>query len=264
MSDRFTWGENDLPKSGIGSPPDVAGKDVIELGCGTAYISRGWLVVGLNRSSASTRRRRSWRRPMSSDARSARESLSCGLLQKPCRCATPCSTSRCPSTALPSGRSVQMDPQAARLLRVGGELVFLANSLLFVLGAPDEDAAAGAALVPDQAGLHRADYTDDPGVEFHLPHGETLRLLRANRFDVLDLIELDAPDGASDRRYIDAGGAAARRRRDLAGSSNLTSAAAAGAPISACRRIGRPAPLETLPAQSKRSGCSRVIRRSSG
>ena len=31
-----------------------------------------------------------------------------------------------------------------------------------------------------------------------------LRLLRANRFDVLDLIELYAPNGASDRRYIDA------------------------------------------------------------
>ena len=84
------------------------------------------------------------------------------------------------------------------------ELVFLANSLLFVLCAPDEDAAAGAALVRDQAGLHRVEYTDDPGVEFHLPHGEMLRLLRANRFDVLDLIELYAPDRASDRKYIDA------------------------------------------------------------
>jgi hypothetical protein len=59
LAAQFTWGEDDLPESDIGALPDVAGKDVIELGCGTAFIS-AWLgVVGLDRSSASTRRRRS-------------------------------------------------------------------------------------------------------------------------------------------------------------------------------------------------------------
>ena len=69
-------------------------------------------------------------------------------------------------------------PEAARLLRVGGELVFLANSLLFVLCAPDKTRRPGRRLF-----VTRRVYTgwipDDPGVEFHLPHGDMLRLLRA-------------------------------------------------------------------------------------
>ena len=48
------------------------------------------------------------------------------------------------------------------------------------------------------------EYTDDPGVEFHLPHGEMLRLLRASGFDVLDLIELYVPEGKPDKHYISA------------------------------------------------------------
>ena len=81
-------------------------------------------------------------------------------------------------------------PEAARLLRPGGELVFLANSVIFILCAPDEEAPAGRTLVRPQAGLHRVEYTDDEGVEFHLPHGELLRLLRRSGFEVLDLVEL--------------------------------------------------------------------------
>ena len=53
-----------------------------------------------------------------------------------------------------------------------------------------------------QAGLHRVEYTDDEGVEFHLPHGDLLRLLRASGFEVLDLVELYAPVGAADQQYI--------------------------------------------------------------
>ena len=74
---------------------------------------------------------------------------SCGLLQEPCR-------SRDWFTLVSEyGAAIWADPfkwipEAARLLRVGGELVSLANSLLFVLWAPDEDAAAGAGLVCDR------------------------------------------------------------------------------------------------------------------
>ena len=205
LSDRFTWGEYDLPESDIGALPDVAGKDVIELGCGTAYIS-AWLarrgaqsVVGVDPTPAQLATADELRRTIGPSIALVRAAAE----------AVPLRDASFDLAVSEYGAAIWADPfkwipEAARLLRVGGELVFLANSLLFVLCAPDEDAAAGAALVRDQAGLHRVEYTDDPGVEFHLPHGEMLRLLRANRFDVLDLIELYAPDGASDRRYIDA------------------------------------------------------------
>jgi hypothetical protein len=43
--------------------------------------------------------------------------------------------------------------------------------------------------------MHAVSWADDPTVEFHLSPGEWIRLLRREGFEVLDLIELYAPDG---------------------------------------------------------------------
>jgi hypothetical protein len=44
-----------------------------------------------------------------------------------------------------------------------------------------------------------------PGVEFHLGYGDWIRLLRANGFEVIDLIEVQAPEGArSSQDLVDA------------------------------------------------------------
>jgi hypothetical protein len=48
----------------------------------------------------------------------------------------------------------------------------------------------------------------DDGVEFHLAHGEWIRILRANGFDVEELVELQAPPEAADHPYYDFVGAA--------------------------------------------------------
>jgi hypothetical protein len=49
--------------------------------------------------------------------------------------------------------------------------------------------------------MHRTEWHDEhgvvDGVEFRLPHGEMIRLLRANRFDVEDLVEIQVPNGAT-------------------------------------------------------------------
>ena len=56
--DSPTWGIWDVPESQVGMlPEDLAGKDAIELGCGTAYVSawlarRGARVVGIDNSEA--------------------------------------------------------------------------------------------------------------------------------------------------------------------------------------------------------------------
>jgi len=82
-------------------------------------------------------------------------------------------------------------PEAARLLRVGGELVFLGDSMLMMLCAPDEDGVAATdRLLRPQFGMYRFEWPTDATVEFHLGHGDWIRLLRANRFDVEDLLEL--------------------------------------------------------------------------
>jgi len=95
-------------------------------------------------------------------------------------------------------------PEAARLLRPGGELVFLGNSTLLMLCVPDEDGVPSTdRLLRSQFGMHRFEWPDDSSVEFHLGHGDWVRLLRANDFEVEDLIELRPPaDARSDYSFV--------------------------------------------------------------
>ena len=93
-------------------------------------------------------------------------------------------------------------PEAARLLRAGGRLVFLGNGTILMLCVPDaETEAAGPTLLREYFGMHRFDWPDDdpPGIEFHLGYGDWIRVLRANGFEVENLIEVRPPEGATSR-----------------------------------------------------------------
>jgi hypothetical protein len=70
-----------------------------------------------------------------------------------------------------------------------------------MLCVPDfeADGAAGTVLRRDYFDMHRFEWPDEDAVEFHLPHGEWVRLLRANGFEVLELIELRPPADAASR-----------------------------------------------------------------
>ena len=88
-------------------------------------------------------------------------------------------------------------PEAARILRPGGELVFLSRSYLASLTSPDEDLPASEHLQRDHFGMHRFDWPDAEGaVEFGLTHGDMIRLLLRSGFAVEDLVEVRAPEGA--------------------------------------------------------------------
>ncbi len=87
-------------------------------------------------------------------------------------------------------------PEAVRLLRPGGHLVFLKNGTLFTLCAPDSEDPASDRLVRDYFGLHRLEWSDDKSVNFNLPVGEWIRLFHAHGLEILDLVELQAPEGA--------------------------------------------------------------------
>jgi SAM-dependent methyltransferase len=102
------------------------------------------------------------------------------------------------------GASIWVDPyrwvpEAARLLRPGGRLVFLRNSTLVILCSTDEVPAVER-LVHPQFGMLRFEWPDG-GVEFHLPHGEWIDLLRANGFEIERLIEIQAPADAETHHY---------------------------------------------------------------
>ena len=191
-----TWGIWHIPDRDLGLLHGFAG-DAVELGCGTGYVS-SWLArqgarpvgVDLSRAQLATAQR------MQHEF-----GLAFPLVHAAAE-ATPLRAAAFDLVVSEYGAAIWSDPfawipEAARLLRPGGELIFLGNANLLILCVPDrEDEAAGTALLRPYFGLHRVEWSDDDGVEFHMPHGEWIRLLRANGFTIEDLIELRAPAGA--------------------------------------------------------------------
>jgi len=192
-----TWGIWHLPEAELRVLPDVAGRDVIELGCGTAYWSawlarRGARVVGIDNSAKQLETAR---------ALQQEHGLDFPLLHGNAEC-VPLPDASFDLALSEYGASLWCDPyrwvpEAARLLRPGGYLIFLKNGTLFTLCVPDDDSAATDRLRRDYFGLHRLEWVDTGTVEFALPIGEWLRLFHANGFELLDLLELRAPRGAS-------------------------------------------------------------------
>jgi SAM-dependent methyltransferase len=147
------WGVFSVPETELGVLGDVAGKDVIELGCGTAYFSawlarRGARVTGLDVTPAQLETARRCQRETGIEfplvGASAED--------------VPLPDASFDLDLSEYGASIWCDPQrwipeAARLLRPGGELVFLCNSPLSMLCAPDEGAVpVRAKPAPTQAG----------------------------------------------------------------------------------------------------------------
>ena len=93
-------------------------------------------------------------------------------------------------------------PEAARLLRPGGRLVFLTNSVQVTICVPEEGGHAGDRLLRPQKGMSRVEWPGG-GIEFHPSHGDWIRILRKNGFVVEALHELYAPEDAKDPDYYD-------------------------------------------------------------
>jgi len=196
-----SWGVWGVPDSELNVLPGVDGLDVIELGCGTAYFS-SWLarrrarVVGIDNSARQLASAKRFQREFGVDF-----PLIHGNAEQ-----VPLADAGFDLAISEYGASLWCDPyrwipEAARLLRPGGRLIFLTNGILAVLTFPDleADGPPGTTLLRDYFGLHRIQWPDSPGVEFHLGHGDWIRLLRANGFEIEDLIEVRAPEGALER-----------------------------------------------------------------
>jgi len=85
-------------------------------------------------------------------------------------------------------------PEAARLLRPNGRLVFMTNSVVAILASPDVGDVTERLERP-QKDMYRFAWPAELGVEFHLAHGDWIDLLRANGFEIERLIDVYArPD----------------------------------------------------------------------
>jgi SAM-dependent methyltransferase len=168
---------------------------VVELGCGTAYVSawlarRGARPVGVDVTPAQLETARQLQ---------AEHGLEFPLLEADAE-DVPLPDAGFDLAISEYGASIWCDPyrwiaEAARLLRPGGHLVFLRNSTLVILCSDDEEPALER-LVHAQFGMHRFEWPQG-GVEYHLPHGEWIRLLRGHGFEIEALHELQAPPEAT-------------------------------------------------------------------
>ncbi|MGZ8579618.1 MAG: class I SAM-dependent methyltransferase, partial [Actinomycetota bacterium] len=197
-AEEITWGTWSVPERTVHALPDVEGLDAIELGCGTGYISawlarRGARPVGLDNSG----------RQLATAAGFQEEfGVSFPLVHADAE-RTPFRDASFDLAVSEYGAAIWCDPyrwipEAARLLRPGGSLVFLCHSYVSMLTFPEvEDAPASESLQRAHFGMHRFDWEDGDGsIEFAIPHGEMIRLLRSSGLEVVDLVELRAPDDA--------------------------------------------------------------------
>ena len=197
-----SWGIWGISEAHAGVlPADLEGGDSIELGCGTGYVSawlarRGARAVGLDNSAAQL---------ATAHQLQDRFGLRFPLIHASAEQA-PFADASFDLAISEYGASIWCDPytwipEAARLLRPGGQLIFLVNSVLLMLTVPDADdqPAAGQLLRP-YFGMHRFEWPDDESVEFHLGHGDMIRLLRGCGLEVEDLLEL-RPEPDATTRY---------------------------------------------------------------
>ena len=195
LQEEISWGLFRIPEAMLGIIGDVWGLAVAELGCGTAYLS-AWLA-------------RAGARPVAIDL--SRDQLvtavRCQLehhlafpLVEADAAVVPLRGGAFDLVISEYGAAPWCEPtawvgEAARLLRPGGRLVFLTNSVLAALCVPEDEGHATDQLQRPQRALSPVTWPGG-GTEHHPGHGEWIRVLVGAGLVVDALHELHPPAGA--------------------------------------------------------------------
>ncbi|MEO6866574.1 MAG: class I SAM-dependent methyltransferase [Gaiellales bacterium] len=202
--DEPTWSLFALPERTIGALGEYAARDVVELGCGAGQFS-----IALARNGA---------RCTAVDISGVQLQLAEGFMDE----AEQIDGAR-PDVTLVKGDVEDLEladatfdiafsdygasmfadplrwvPEAARILRPGGRLVFSMITPMLEVCWPSDQSSASNEMVKDYFGMHRI---DERAVYFNLPYGEWIRLFRRNGLDVVDLIETRPPEGVDETLY---------------------------------------------------------------
>ena len=196
------WGLFAVPERELGVLGKVQGMDVLELACGTAYFA-AWLA-------------RAGARPVALDF-SGEQLATARHLQARLGPTFPLVHADAEQVPLASGLfdlvvsehgvAAWCDPErwlpeAARLLRPGGRLVFLTNSNLSTLCVPANGGVAGDRLLRGQREVRRVQWPGG-GIEFHPSHGEWVRQLRRAGFIIEAMHEIYAPEDGIDHPFYE-------------------------------------------------------------
>ncbi len=194
----MAWGTWQVQESELKVLGDVVGRDILEFGCGAAQWSIALALAGA--------------RPVGIDL-SARQLEHARRLQAEVGVSFPLIHASAESVPLPDATfdivfcdhgamsfadPYRTVPEAARLLRLGGLLAFSHEAPILSICWPLDADHPGEVLVNDYFGMHAMDDGED--VSFQLPHGEWIRLFRANGFAIEDLIEI-RPDADATSSY---------------------------------------------------------------
>jgi SAM-dependent methyltransferase len=204
---RNAWGDKDL-RWGIWGIPEAElqlldllqpESDVVELGCGTAAVS-AWLT-------------RRGHRPVAVDF-SRHQLETARWLQRDFGPSFPLIHANAEEVPYDTesfdvafseyGPSHWCDPrrwlpEAHRLLRPAGRLIFFTNGAMLIACTPPDGGPAQERLMRDYFGSYQVEFTDDGTVEFHPTHGQWVALLLANGFVLESLLEVRPPHGAKPR-----------------------------------------------------------------
>ena len=201
-----TWGIWGVPESELAMlPEDMAGMDAVELGCGTAYVSawmarRGARVTGIDNSAAQLATARRLAQEHGVDLR-----LLHGNAEQ-----TPFEDGSFDFAISEYGAAIWCAPhawipEAHRILRPGGRLVFLGNHPVMSVCSPLDGSAVTYRLERDYFGLHMLDFREvenDPGgVEFNLPISGWFDLFERVGFAVDGFHEPRAPESATGQEF---------------------------------------------------------------
>jgi ubiquinone/menaquinone biosynthesis C-methylase UbiE len=191
----MAWGVWRIPEAELRVLGEVAGKDVLEFGCGAARWSMALAQCGA--------------RPVGLDV-SPRQLHHARRLMQEAGMDFPLIEASAEDVPLPDasfdivfcdwGAMTFCDPsrtvpEAARLLRSGGLFAFMTATPIAVMCHSMETDQVERTLINDYFGMNRLEWEDE--VDFQLPYGEWIRLFRRAGLTIEDLIETQPPIGVT-------------------------------------------------------------------
>jgi ubiquinone/menaquinone biosynthesis C-methylase UbiE len=183
----MAWGLWRVPEAELHVLGEVAGKDILEFGCGAARWSialaqQGARPVGLDVSSQQLHHARILMQEAGVDFPLIEASAEDVLLPD-----ASFDIVFCDWGAMTFSDPYRAVPEAARLLRSGGLFAFMTATPISMLCQDMQNDEIGQTLKNDYFGMHRFEWDNE--VNFQLPYGEWIRLFRKAEFIIEDLIE---------------------------------------------------------------------------
>jgi SAM-dependent methyltransferase len=193
-NNRLAWGIWSIPEGEVCALGEVAGKDVLEFGCGAAQWSIGLALAGARCTGVdnSARQLEHARRAQ------AEAGVHFPLVHASAE-AVPLPGASfdivfCDHGAMSFADPDLTVPEAARLLRPGGRFAFSAHTPVQFICWDDAEQSVRERLHLNYFETRHED--DGEAVVFTRTYGDWVRLFRRNGLTILDLIELRPPEGA--------------------------------------------------------------------